>query len=109
MMYIFGETNLLFPILHDCSYPEFNPAPIAWPIAQLLDYVLGESEGHSYKKAELKSFLQFHRESAEPLRDDEITILNGVLSLSEKKLEEIMTPMKVLFRGFLFTEGAISY
>ncbi|KAF9508018.1 hypothetical protein BS47DRAFT_1303273 [Hydnum rufescens UP504] len=69
-------------------------APVAWPIAQLLDYVLGEVEGHSYKKAELKSFLQFHRESAEPLRDEEITILNSVLSLNEKKLGGIMTPMK---------------
>jgi hypothetical protein len=27
---------------------------------------------NSYKKAELKSFLQFHREGEEPLRDDEV-------------------------------------
>lgn len=27
----------------------------------------------SYKKAELKSFLQFHREGEEPLRDDEVS------------------------------------
>ncbi len=77
-------------------------APIAWPVAKLLDRVLGQDEGHtsvlpcvsgsgltgfiwphdglwdadrvlySYKKAELKSFLQFHREGNEPLRDDEV-------------------------------------
>lgn len=39
--------------------------------------------------------MQFHREGTEPLRDDEITILNGVLSLNEKKASQIMTPIKV--------------
>lgn len=48
----------------------------------------------SFKKAELKTFLQFHREGEEPLRDDEITILNGVLSLNDRKASEIMTHIK---------------
>jgi len=39
--------------------------------------------------------LQFHRTGEEPLRDDEISILNGVLELNTKKVETIMTPMKV--------------
>ncbi|KAF8261737.1 hypothetical protein EI94DRAFT_1705295 [Lactarius quietus] len=69
-------------------------APIAWPIAKLLDHVLGKGDVHTYKKAELKSFLQFHRTGEEPLRDDEISILNGVLELNTKKVERIMTPMK---------------
>lgn len=69
-------------------------APIAWPIAKLLDWVLGAHDEHTYKKAELKSFLQFHRSGEEPLRDDEISILNGVLSLNEKTAAEIMTPWK---------------
>ncbi|KIJ93591.1 hypothetical protein K443DRAFT_135002 [Laccaria amethystina LaAM-08-1] len=69
-------------------------APIAWPIAKLLDAVLGANEQHTYKKAELKSFLQFHRTGEEPLRDDEITILNGVLELNTKNVETIMTPLK---------------
>ena len=69
-------------------------APIAWPIAKLLDYVLGANEEHTYKKAELRSFLQFHRHGEEPLRDDEINILNAVLELNTKKVVEIMTPIK---------------
>ncbi|KAI6133787.1 hypothetical protein EDD17DRAFT_230470 [Pisolithus thermaeus] len=68
-------------------------SPIAYPIARLLDHVLGKSETHTYKKAELKSFLQFHRSGEEPLRDDEISILNGVLELNNKKVESIMTPI----------------
>lgn len=38
---------------------------------------------------------QFHRHGAEPLRDDEINILNGVLELNTKRAIDIMTEMKV--------------
>jgi metal transporter CNNM len=47
----------------------------------------------------LKSFLQFHRTGQEPLRDDEISILNGVLELNTKNVETIMTPLKVRAAG----------
>ncbi|KAG1836830.1 hypothetical protein DFJ58DRAFT_846757 [Suillus subalutaceus] len=62
-------------------------APVAYPIAKILDRALGVHDAHTYKKAELKSFLQFHRTGQEPLRDDEIGILNGVLELSSKNVE----------------------
>lgn len=93
-MYTFGKEHLI-----SLSHPTHSlwlgsPAPIAWPIAKLLDYVLGANEEHTYKKAELRSFLQFHRQGEEPLRDDEIAILNGVLELNTKSVVEIMTPMK---------------
>lgn len=82
------DTAPLLSILH---YPA---APIAWPIAKLLDRVLGADEEHTYKKAELRSFLQFHRQGEEPLRDDEIKILNAVLELNTRSVVEIMTPIK---------------
>ncbi|KAJ7581412.1 hypothetical protein C8J56DRAFT_959979 [Mycena floridula] len=66
-------------------------APIAYPIARILDWALGANETHTYKKAELKSFLQFHRTGEEPLHDEEISILNGVLELGAKRIEEVMT------------------
>ncbi|KAJ7466422.1 hypothetical protein FB451DRAFT_1340594 [Mycena latifolia] len=68
--------------------------PIAYPIALLLDLLLGADHGHTYKKAELRSFLALHRTGEEPLRDDEISILNGVLELGGKSVEGIMTPMQ---------------
>ncbi|KZV80482.1 DUF21-domain-containing protein [Exidia glandulosa HHB12029] len=72
-------------------------SPIAYPTAKLLDRVLGAAEENTYKKAELRTFLQFHRQGEEPLRDDEIAILNGVLSLNETQVAQIMTPMKDVF------------
>ncbi|KAJ7466471.1 hypothetical protein FB451DRAFT_1340600 [Mycena latifolia] len=65
--------------------------PIAYPIALLLDLLLGADHGHT---AELRSFLVFHRTGEEPLRDDEISILNGVLEIGGKSVEGIMTPMQ---------------
>ena len=81
-------------------------APIAWPIAKLLDYVLGVHGAHTYKKAELKSFLQFHRTGEEPLRDDEISILNGVLELNTKNVEQIMTPIQACFCFYILSARA---
>jgi len=47
------------------------------------------------QESRTQSFLQFHRTGEEPLRDDEISILNGVLELNTKNVEAIMTPMEV--------------
>ncbi|KAJ2917581.1 hypothetical protein MD484_g2834, partial [Candolleomyces efflorescens] len=69
-------------------------APLVIALMYIMDLALGCDERHTYKKAELKSLLQFHRTGAEPLREDEISILNGVLELGSKRIESIMTPLK---------------
>jgi metal transporter CNNM len=51
--------------------------------------------------------LQFHRHGEEPLRDDEIAILNGVLELNTKRVVEIMTPMKDVLT--LKTDDVLDY
>ena len=78
-----------------------DSAPIAYPIAKILDCVLGSGRHQTYKKAELKSFLQFHRTGEEPLRDEELSILNGVLELNTKEVERIMTPLRVGYQIFI--------
>ena len=52
LMYLFGMFSS--PSLSAESLIS-TQAPIAWPIAKLLDRILGASDTHTYKKAELKS------------------------------------------------------
>ena len=50
-MYLFGMFSS--PSLNAESLIA-TQAPIAWPIAKLLDWILGANETHTYRKAELK-------------------------------------------------------
>jgi metal transporter CNNM len=71
-------------------------APVAWPTAKLLDYLLGEDHGTVYKKSGLKTLMTLHKsmgELDERLNEDEVTIISAVLDLKRKPVEEVMTPM----------------
>jgi metal transporter CNNM len=75
-------------------------APVAWPIAKLLDRLLGEDHGTTYKKAGLKTLVTLHKtlgEAGEQLNSDEVTIISAVLDLKEKSVGTIMTPMDDVF------------
>jgi len=72
--------------------------PIAYPTAKLLDAVLGQEMGTTYKKAGLKTLVSLHRTfGTERLNDDEVTIITAVLDLREKPIGDIMTPMKDVY------------
>ncbi|KAF5371622.1 hypothetical protein D9758_003598 [Tetrapyrgos nigripes] len=72
-------------------------SPVAYPIAKLLDLALGVHETHTYKKRELKSFLGFHVTGKEPLKEQEVRILGGVLELDTKGIGQIMTKIEDVF------------
>ncbi|KAL9087535.1 MAG: hypothetical protein Q9165_006646 [Trypethelium subeluteriae] len=76
-------------------------APVAWPTAKLLDWLLGEDHGTIYKKAGLKTLVTLHRTlgqtSDERLSQDEVTIISAVLDLKQKPVGNIMTPMNDVF------------
>lgn len=75
-------------------------SPIAWPVAKLLDRLLGEDHGTIYKKAGLKTLVTLHKtlgEAGEQLNSDEVTIISAVLDLKEKSVGSIMTPMDDVF------------
>jgi metal transporter CNNM len=75
-------------------------SPVAWPVAKLLDRLLGEDHGTIYKKAGLKTLVTLHKtlgEAGEQLNSDEVTIISAVLDLKEKSVGSIMTPMEDVF------------
>ncbi|KAI0888455.1 DUF21-domain-containing protein [Annulohypoxylon maeteangense] len=75
-------------------------APLAWPTAKLLDWLLGEDHGTVYKKSGLKTLVTLHKslgEVDERLNQDEVTIISAVLDLKRKAVEEVMTPMEDVY------------
>lgn len=72
--------------------------PIAYPVAKLLDYLLGDDEGTVYKKAGLKTLVTLHKTlGADRLNEDEVTIITAVLDLKDKSVASIMTPIEDVF------------
>lgn len=68
--------------------------PVAYPVALLLDRILGEDHGTIYKRAGLKTLVGLHKTmGVERLNDDEVTIISAVLDLKDKPVASIMTPM----------------
>ncbi|EED23113.1 DUF21 and CBS domain protein (Mam3), putative [Talaromyces stipitatus ATCC 10500] len=75
-------------------------SPVAWPVAKLLDRLLGEDHGTVYKKAGLKTLVTLHKSlgaAGEQLNSDEVTIISACLDLKEKSVGSIMTPMDDVF------------
>ena len=75
-------------------------APLAWPTAKLLDWLLGEDHGTVYKKSGLKTLVTLHKslgDVSQRLNQDEVTIISAVLDLKEKPVANVMTPMDDVF------------
>ncbi|KAJ1657761.1 hypothetical protein IWQ61_002885 [Dispira simplex] len=73
-------------------------APLGYPMACFLDWVLGKNHGMIYRKAELKELVSMHDAShGGSLTQDEITIIRGVLELSEKLVKDVMTNLQSMF------------
>ncbi|KAH6900752.1 hypothetical protein B0T10DRAFT_392968 [Thelonectria olida] len=74
--------------------------PISYPIAKLLDWILGEDHGTVYKKSGLKTLVTLHKslgELSERLNQDEVTIITAVLDLKDKPVAEVMTPISDVY------------
>ncbi|CAN8327309.1 unnamed protein product [Cochlearia groenlandica] len=74
--------------------------PVAWPISKLLDFLLGHRRAALFRRAELKTLVDFHGNEAGKggeLTHDETTIIAGALELSEKMVKDAMTPISDIF------------
>ena len=67
--------------------------PFCWPIAWILDKVLGREMPQIYSKKELIKIIEEHEDATESGVDaDEERIVTGALTYSEKIVGEVMTP-----------------
>ncbi|KAJ9674715.1 hypothetical protein PVL29_023944 [Vitis rotundifolia] len=74
--------------------------PIAYPISKVLDWMLGKGHAVLLRRAELKTFVNFHGNEAGKggdLTHDETTIIAGALELTEKTAKDAMTPISKAF------------
>ena len=85
---------------------------VAWPIAKLLDLVLGKDHGTFFRRAELKALVELHGEdrvitegvqtsdevgNEEPLSYDEVLIIKGALELRQKTVKDAFIPIESVF------------
>ncbi|KAJ9550463.1 hypothetical protein OSB04_014508 [Centaurea solstitialis] len=70
--------------------------PIAYPIGQILDLVLGHNDA-LFRRAQLKALVTIHSWQGGELTHDETTIISGALDLTEKTAQEAMTPIESTF------------
>ncbi|KAL4180590.1 hypothetical protein AMTRI_Chr13g92840 [Amborella trichopoda] len=74
--------------------------PVAYPISKILDGLLGKGHAVLLRRAELKTFMDFHGDKAGKggdLSQDETTIISGALDLTQKTAKDAMTPISKTF------------
>ncbi|CAN1835786.1 DUF21 domain-containing protein At1g47330 [Linum perenne] len=74
--------------------------PVAYPISKVLDWMLGKGHAALLRRAELKTFVNFHANEAGKggdLTHDETTIITGALDMTEKTAKDAMTPISNAF------------
>ena len=74
--------------------------PIGWPVAKLLEWILGAHHGIIYRRSELRELIKFHAVGGEGGGDldyDTVTMAQGALDLAQKSVREAMTPIDQVF------------
>ncbi|KAJ7594764.1 hypothetical protein C8J56DRAFT_855249 [Mycena floridula] len=73
---------------------------VSYPVAKLLDFILGSNHGIIYRRAELKELIAMHSSLSAhggDLKSDTVTIIGATLDLQEKVVRQAMTPISDVF------------
>ncbi|EIN04149.1 DUF21-domain-containing protein [Punctularia strigosozonata HHB-11173 SS5] len=73
---------------------------VSWPIAKVLQFILGPHHGIIYRRSELKELINMHSATETyggDLKRDTVTIIGGALDLQEKMVKDAMTPIEKVF------------
>lgn len=73
---------------------------IAYPVAKLLEYVLGAHHGIIYRRSELRELIRIHQAGmggGGDLDFDTATMAQGALGLRDKTVKDVMTPIDDVF------------
>jgi len=85
--------------------------PIAFPIAWILEKVMGKEDDTIWSKEELAEVIKSHEDSDHSeLDSDEEKVILGALTYSDKKAGEVMTPKEdcfLLSEGTMLTESVL--
>ncbi|XP_033118160.1 DUF21 domain-containing protein At1g47330-like [Anneissia japonica] len=74
---------------------------ISFPIAKLLDLILGKETGTFFRRAELGALVDLHGETSadneNPLSQDEVLIIKGALTMRDKCAKDAFTPLNSVY------------
>lgn len=75
--------------------------PVAYPIAKILDLLLGRSHGVVFNRLGLKTLITLHERlhhlPNERLTTEEISVMSSMLDMNEVEVPTIMTPIAKIF------------
>ncbi|KAK9470971.1 DUF21-domain-containing protein, partial [Dipodascopsis tothii] len=73
---------------------------ICWPLAKILDLILGPHSGFTYRSSELKELIQLHSSDAHhggDLRPEAVTIMRGAVDMQSRIVRDAMTPISDVY------------
>lgn len=86
--------GIFAPFVRLCMWLSY---PFSKPLALILDWALGPEKNEYYSKMKMERFVELHVDPSSNIDKDEIRLIKGSLTFSDKTVKKIMTPWKDVF------------